>query len=88
MFSDWNKDYEPELHPPRTAEEIAAAAKKYNLHPAEYEAYPEDGTGIGDYPKLPDIGADLKDPYYPWDIPELKRNFGETVSTTTVLYTL
>lgn len=36
--------------------------------------------GYGDYPKLPDIGGDSKDPHYPWDMPELKRNFNEPVS--------
>lgn len=41
--------------------------------------YPDDGSGLGDYPKLPVISGDQRDPYYPWDSPELKRNFGEPV---------
>ncbi|GBP67360.1 NADH dehydrogenase 1 beta subcomplex subunit 8, mitochondrial [Eumeta japonica] len=61
---------------PRTTEERAKAAKKYGLLPEEYETFPEDEQ-MGDYPKLPDIGTDSKDPYYPWDNPEYKRNFNE-----------
>ncbi|CAG9765366.1 unnamed protein product [Ceutorhynchus assimilis] len=74
----WNKDFKPGLYP-TTEEERVAAAEKYGIHPKEYELYPDDGNGNGDYPKLPDIGADLRDPFYPWDSPELKRNFGETL---------
>ncbi|XP_063906292.1 NADH dehydrogenase [ubiquinone] 1 beta subcomplex subunit 8, mitochondrial-like [Zophobas morio] len=72
----WNKDYKPGPYP-RTEEEKLKAAEKYGLHPSEYKLYPNDGTGWGDYPKLPEVGADSKDPYYPWDNPELKRNFNE-----------
>jgi NADH dehydrogenase (ubiquinone) 1 beta subcomplex subunit 8 len=36
--------------------------------------------GYGDYPELPNISGDSKDPFYPWDNPELKRNFNEPVS--------
>ncbi|XP_043673801.1 NADH dehydrogenase [ubiquinone] 1 beta subcomplex subunit 8, mitochondrial isoform X1 [Vespula pensylvanica] len=64
---------------PKTSEEIEAAAKKYNLHPREYKTYDEDGFGFGDYPKLPYIGNEAKDPYYPWDFPALKRNFNEAI---------
>lgn len=39
------------------------------------------GAGSGDYPHLPDVPVEQKDPYYPYDIPELKRNFQEPVST-------
>ena len=62
---------------PKTEKERLAAAKKYGLLPHEYEPYPDDGYGAGDYPKLPDIGADSRDPYYPWDIPELRKNYAE-----------
>ncbi|XP_035743401.1 NADH dehydrogenase [ubiquinone] 1 beta subcomplex subunit 8, mitochondrial-like [Vespa mandarinia] len=64
---------------PTTEEEIKEAAEKYNLHPREYKAYEPDGFGFGDYPKLPYIGADARDPYYPWDFPEFRRNFNEPV---------
>lgn len=64
---------------PKTAEERAKSAKKYGLTPEEYEPYPDDGTGHGDYPKLPLVSGEGKDPYYPYDFPELKRNFGEPV---------
>lgn len=49
------------------------------MHPNEYEPYADDGWGLGDYPKLPAIGAGVKDPYYPYDYPKWKRNFGEPV---------
>ncbi|KRT82046.1 hypothetical protein AMK59_3555 [Oryctes borbonicus] len=74
----WNKDYKP-LPYPKTQEEREAAAAKYGLTTAEYEVYPDDGLGRGDYPKLPDISGEAKDSHYPWDFPELKRNFGEPI---------
>lgn len=33
--------------------------------------------GYGDYPHLPDVPVERRDPYYPYDYPELKRNFQE-----------
>lgn len=36
--------------------------------------------GYGDYPKLPDTPAEDRSPWEDWDIPELKRNYGEPVS--------
>lgn len=78
IFSDWNYQYKPGPYP-KTPEERAAAAKRYGLTIEEYQPYPEE-EGYGDYPKLPDIGADSKDPHYPYDNPELKRNFNEPVS--------
>lgn len=73
----WNKDFKPGPYP-ATLEARNAAAKKYNMLPSEYDAYPEDGTGVGDYPKFPAVSGDSKDPNYPWDNPEFKRNYGET----------
>ncbi|KAG7198884.1 hypothetical protein KM043_015707 [Ampulex compressa] len=71
----WNYLWQPGEYP-RTEEERLKAAEKYNLHPAEYEVYPEE-AGHGDYPKLPLISAEAKDPYYPWDIPVYRKNYGE-----------
>lgn len=48
--------------------------------PEEYKPYADDGFGYGDYPKLPTVGAEMKDNFYPYDFPELKRNFNEPVS--------
>lgn len=45
--------------------------------PEDYETYPNDGTGYGDYPKLPLISGDARDPHALYDFPEHKRNFGE-----------
>ena len=76
--ADWNKNWKPGPYP-RTPEERAAAAKKYGLTEADYEPYPDDGMGYGDYPKLPRVSAEARDPYEDWDMPEMKRNFGEPV---------
>lgn len=81
----WNKDWKPGPYP-QTPEERAAAAKKYNLSPEEYEPYPDDGMGYGDYPKLPDTSVESRDPYYPWDFPEHKRNFGEPLHVHVDMY--
>lgn len=72
-----NYQYQPGPYP-KTDAERAAAAKKYGIHIDEYMPYPEE-MGYGDYPKLPDIGADSKDVSYPYDCPEMKRNFNEPV---------
>ncbi|KAM9772949.1 NADH dehydrogenase [ubiquinone] 1 beta subcomplex subunit 8, mitochondrial [Syngnathus typhle] len=62
---------------PKTAEERAAAAKKYNLRVEDYEPYPDKGEGYGDYPKLPDRSQHERDPWYQWDHQDLRRNWGE-----------
>jgi len=72
----WNHEWRPGPVP-QTEEERVAAARKYGLIPADYDTYPDDGTGFGDYPKLEPIGADSRDPHALYDVPELKRNFGE-----------
>jgi len=74
----WNKDWKPGPYP-RTQEEHAAAAKKYGLRVEDYEPYPDDGMGYGDYPKLPRIAAESRSANELWDMPEIKRNFGEPV---------
>ncbi|XP_071318619.1 NADH dehydrogenase [ubiquinone] 1 beta subcomplex subunit 8, mitochondrial [Trachinotus anak] len=62
---------------PKTPEEKAAAAKKYNLRVEDYEPYPDNGEGYGDYPKLEDRSQHERDPWYGWDHPDLRRNWGE-----------
>ncbi|KAH1168445.1 hypothetical protein KIL84_003928 [Mauremys mutica] len=62
---------------PKTPEEKAAAAKKYNMRVEDYEPYPDDGMGYGDYPKLPDRSHHERDPWYQWDYPSLRQNWGE-----------
>ena len=79
LLADWNKDWKPGPYP-RTPKERAAAAKKYGLRVEDYEPYPDDGFGYGDYPKLPRISDEAKDPYLPYDTPHNKRFFGEPVS--------
>ena len=75
----WNKDWKPGPYP-KTEAERAAAAKRYGLRPEDYEPYSADGFGHGDYPKLPIVSEESKYPYEDFDIPEIKRNFGEPVS--------
>lgn len=82
----WNKDWKPGPYPKTDAERIAAA-KKYGLLPQDYEPYPDDGLGYGDYPKLPIVSADMKDSLYNWDYPEMKRDFGEPMNTQYDAYT-
>jgi len=72
----WNKDWKPGPYP-KTPEERTAAAKKYGLRPEDYEPYPDDGMGYGDYPKLPRVSIESRSAYDEWDMPEMKRNFGE-----------
>ncbi|XP_033840286.2 NADH dehydrogenase [ubiquinone] 1 beta subcomplex subunit 8, mitochondrial [Periophthalmus magnuspinnatus] len=62
---------------PQTPEERAAAAKKYNMRVEDYEPYPNKGEGYGDYPMLPDRSQHERDPWYQWDHPDLRRNWGE-----------
>ncbi|KAK4881585.1 hypothetical protein RN001_004904 [Aquatica leii] len=81
----WNKDYKPGPYP-KTADEHITAAKKYGLLPSEYQVYIDNGDGCGDYPKLPVQSADARDPFYPWDIPDSKRNFNETIQAEEDMY--
>lgn len=77
--SHWNKDFKPGPYP-KTQADYERAAKKYNLPLEEYKPYPDDGMGYGDYPKLSDKGVESRDPNYPYDFPELKRNFNEPLN--------
>lgn len=61
-----------------TPELRARLAAKYNMRPEDY--IPRDDIGyMGDYPKLPYEGVAERDPWYDWDMPELRRNWGEPV---------
>ena len=73
----WVRDWKPGP-PPKTEEEKVAAARKYNLIPEDYECYPET-EGYGDYPKLPPVGYDARDPYEDLDYYYHRRNYGETL---------
>ncbi|XP_011790928.1 NADH dehydrogenase [ubiquinone] 1 beta subcomplex subunit 8, mitochondrial [Piliocolobus tephrosceles] len=72
---------------PRTPEERAAAAKKYNMRVEDYEPYPDEGMGYGDYPKLPDRSQHERDPWYSWDQPDLRLNWGEPMHWHVDMYT-
>uniref|UniRef100_A0A8D0GU08 NADH dehydrogenase [ubiquinone] 1 beta subcomplex subunit 8, mitochondrial n=1 Tax=Sphenodon punctatus TaxID=8508 RepID=A0A8D0GU08_SPHPU len=76
--SDLSKDMLPGPYP-KTPEERAAAAKKYNMRVEDYEPYPDDGMGYGDYPKLPDRSQHERDPWYSWDHSDLRHNYGEPI---------
>ncbi|XP_057325476.1 NADH dehydrogenase [ubiquinone] 1 beta subcomplex subunit 8, mitochondrial [Microplitis mediator] len=74
-----NYDYMPGPRP-TNEEEHKKAAEKYGLHPAEYKLYPDDGMyPLGDYPQLPYQPVSARDPYYPWDQPDEKRNYNEPI---------
>merc|ERR1711970_1286912 len=83
----WNKDWKPGPYP-TTPEERAAAARKYGLRPDEYEPYPDDGLGLGDYPKLPNVSAEARNPFGNYDHPEHRRNFGEPLHADMDMYGL
>lgn len=74
----WNKDFKPAKYP-ETQKEREASAKKYGIPLDQYEPYPDDGMGYGDYPKLKNKSVELRDPYYPYDYPEHKRNFNDPI---------
>lgn len=74
----WNKDWQPGPYP-ETEKERRAAAEKYGLLYEDYEPYPDDGFGKGDYPMLPRVSGDARDPYEPFDFPALNRNYCEPV---------
>lgn len=84
-FPAWNKDWKPGPYPQTEAERIAAA-KKYGLLPQDYQPYPDDGEGRGDYPNLPLVPNIKKDPFVNWDEPDIKRNYGEPVSLLHKMY--
>lgn len=80
IVASWNKDYKPDQFP-KTEKQRTEAAKKYYLLPEEYRPYADNGLGYGDYPDLgKGLGIESKDPYYPYDFPEHKRNLHETVN--------
>lgn len=81
----WNKDFKPALYP-ETQKEREASAKKYGIPIEQYEVYPNDGEGYGDYPKLKDESVDQRDPYYTWDYPEHRRNFQDVIHAEIDLY--
>lgn len=74
----WNYLWRPRKYDEKKHDKIA---EKYNLHPKEYKPYPPE-KNVGDYPALPMIGPAAKDPYYPYDIPSLRKNYHEPVSDT------
>uniref|UniRef100_A0A4D5RB40 NADH dehydrogenase (Ubiquinone) 1 beta subcomplex subunit 8, mitochondrial-like n=1 Tax=Scolopendra viridis TaxID=118503 RepID=A0A4D5RB40_SCOVI len=80
----WNRDWKPGPYP-RTPEERAAAAKKYGLLPEDYEPYPEEDC-FGDYPNLPPVSAEARDPFAIWDHDAHKRNFGEPIHIDADMY--
>ncbi len=43
----------------------------------DYEPYPDDGDGKGDYPWLKPSSGDSRSGLIDWDLPEMKRNFNE-----------
>uniref|UniRef100_UPI001939DDD6 NADH dehydrogenase [ubiquinone] 1 beta subcomplex subunit 8, mitochondrial-like n=1 Tax=Styela clava TaxID=7725 RepID=UPI001939DDD6 len=62
--------------------ERAERASKYNLIPEDYVPM----EGYGDYPKLPNEAAFERDPYYDWDQPALRRNYGEPIHVHQEVY--
>lgn len=80
LSAGFTKDYKPGPYP-KTEEERKAAAKKYGMLPEDYEPYPDNGLGFGDYPKMPEVSTDMKSPFEEYDDPYLKRNYAEPVGS-------
>uniref|UniRef100_A0A0V0G753 Putative ubiquinone oxidoreductase ndufb8/ashi subunit n=1 Tax=Triatoma dimidiata TaxID=72491 RepID=A0A0V0G753_TRIDM len=85
FLAHWNKDWKPGKYP-TTEEEKLAAAKKYNLFPEEYVPVKDDGHGAGDYPGFKPYSVESRDPFYPWDFPEYRRNFNEPLHEDINIY--
>jgi len=81
----WNKDWKPGPYP-KTEKERRAAAKKYGMVYEDYEPYPDDGWGYGDYPKLPIVSAESRDPHENYDHDEHKRYHGEVMHVDCDMY--
>lgn len=58
-------------------EERLARAMKWNVRPADYKPMNDIMFDVGDYPDLPVESSRGKDPFYDWDDPHLRRNWGE-----------
>src|SRR5260370_42005496 len=71
----WTKDWMPGPLP-KTPEERAIAARRYNLIPEDYDTYPEE-EAWGDYPKLPMGGMDAPVHYDASDHYFYRRNYPE-----------
>eukprot|EP00090_Calanus_glacialis_P019054 TRINITY_DN2938_c0_g1_i1.p1 TRINITY_DN2938_c0_g1~~TRINITY_DN2938_c0_g1_i1.p1 ORF type:complete len:179 (-),score=38.72 TRINITY_DN2938_c0_g1_i1:82-618(-) len=72
----WNYLWKPGPYPEGTDERIAAA-KKYGMIVEDYRPYEDKDVLAGDYPMLPIDPMAERDALYPWDHPELRRNYGE-----------
>ena len=70
-----------------TPEDRARAARKYGLIEEDYEPMGVVGMGnYGDYPKLKSVGWDERDSHHNWDLPWLKRDFGEPMDYEFYMY--
>jgi len=83
--SHWNKDWKPAPYPKTEADKVAAA-KKYGMIREDYEPFPDDGNGWGDYPMLPVKSHYVRDPFYPWDYPEFRRDHQEPLHMENDIY--
>ena len=51
----------------------------------DYQPYPDDGMGWGDYPNIKPVHNEDRDPHADWDFVQERRNWGEPVSTDNLL---
>lgn len=49
------------------------------MHVEDYELYPDDSTGLRDYPKLTNCSQHERHPCYEWNHPDLRLNWGEPI---------
>jgi NADH dehydrogenase (ubiquinone) 1 beta subcomplex subunit 8 len=72
----WNFMWKPGPYP-ETPEARAAAAKKYGMLVEDYKPYEDPDMMCGDYPHLPVEAMAERDKFYNWDVPDMRRDYGE-----------
>lgn len=53
-----------------------------------FEVFLSVSHSYGDYPKLPDKSHHERDPWYQWDQPDMRHNWGEPVGILVALFKL
>eukprot|EP00088_Acartia_fossae_P009847 TRINITY_DN14838_c0_g1_i1.p1 TRINITY_DN14838_c0_g1~~TRINITY_DN14838_c0_g1_i1.p1 ORF type:complete len:184 (+),score=37.35 TRINITY_DN14838_c0_g1_i1:28-579(+) len=82
----WNYLWKPGPYP-ETEDERVQAAKKYGLCIEDYKPYPK-GSDVmaGDYPDMTLVPEAHRDPFYAWDCPEYRRDYGEPLHESFDMY--
>ncbi|CAF1133260.1 unnamed protein product [Didymodactylos carnosus] len=71
-----NRDWRPGHFIPKTDEEIAAVAKKYNMIPEDYKPLDPKHSG-GDMPDITPVQYVDRSPWEDWDYPNTRQHYNE-----------